>query len=213
MNFRCRLWSTSAILYGFVLCFSGCDSSTTNLSLPDCRDNGRICADGFSCQQVELERWSCLPQSSPSDSQVDQGVGSNDATVSAVSDRDNDGVVDAQDAFPDDPNESSDFDGDGIGDNADPDDDNDGVADEDDAFPLNANEYLDSDGDGIGDRLDADDDNDGTSDDRDLFPFDPNETADFDGDGIGDNADLDDDNDGLPDEDDPEPRRRPAPRL
>ena len=46
--------------------------------------------------------------------------------------------------------ESSDLDGDGIGDNADPDRDGDGVANEDDAFPENAAESSDPDGDGIG---------------------------------------------------------------
>jgi Thrombospondin type 3 repeat len=51
-------------------------------------------------------------------------------------DDDNDGVPDAQDAFPLDATETSDADHDGIGDNADPDDDNDGVPDTQDAFPL-----------------------------------------------------------------------------
>lgn len=44
-------------------------------------------------------------------------------------DRDGDGVADEDDAFPDDPNETTDSDGDGIGDQADPDDDNDGIPD------------------------------------------------------------------------------------
>ena len=51
-------------------------------------------------------------------------------------DDDNDGVPNANDAFPQDPDESVDTDGDGIGDNADTDDDNDGVSDTDDACPL-----------------------------------------------------------------------------
>lgn len=51
-------------------------------------------------------------------------------------DSDGDGVPDDEDAFPDDPTEWSDNDGDGLGDNADPDDDNDGVDDEDDVFPT-----------------------------------------------------------------------------
>ena len=51
-------------------------------------------------------------------------------------DDDNDGVSNANDAFPQDPGESVDTDGDGIGDNADTDDDNDGVSDADDACPL-----------------------------------------------------------------------------
>ncbi len=44
-------------------------------------------------------------------------------------DSDDDGVPDSQDDFPNDPAESTDTDGDGIGNNADPDDDNDGMAD------------------------------------------------------------------------------------
>ena len=51
-------------------------------------------------------------------------------------DDDNDGVANANDAFPQDPGESVDTDGDGTGDNADTDDDNDGVSDTDDACPL-----------------------------------------------------------------------------
>ena len=46
-------------------------------------------------------------------------------------DDDNDGWTDAEDSFPLDSNESSDSDGDGIGDNADMDDDNDGWTDSD----------------------------------------------------------------------------------
>jgi hypothetical protein len=50
-------------------------------------------------------------------------------------DSDGDGVPDSEDAFPNDPNETTDTDGDGIGNNADPDDDNDGVPDAQDAWP------------------------------------------------------------------------------
>ncbi|MCS5420445.1 autotransporter domain-containing protein, partial [Psychrilyobacter sp. S5] len=46
-------------------------------------------------------------------------------------DDDNDGVLDEEDAFPKDKNESVDTDGDGIGNNADTDDDGDGIPDED----------------------------------------------------------------------------------
>jgi len=54
-------------------------------------------------------------------------------------DSDDDGVPDADDAFPMDPNETADSDGDGVGDNA-------------DAFPMDANETADSDGNGVGDN-------------------------------------------------------------
>ena len=71
-------------------------------------------------------------------------------------DSDGDGIVDAADAAPDDPDDWFDIDGDGIGDNRDPDDDNDGTPDVDDAFPLDAEEWADADGDGIGDNVDDD---------------------------------------------------------
>ena len=69
-------------------------------------------------------------------------------------DADGDGIVDEADAVPDDPTEWVDFDGDGIGDNADPDDDGDGVADADDPFPYDATEWEDADQDGVGDNAD-----------------------------------------------------------
>ena len=69
-------------------------------------------------------------------------------------DTDGDGIVDAADGFPDDPADWLDFDGDGLGDHADPDDDNDRVADADDPFPFDATEWEDRDGDGIGDNAD-----------------------------------------------------------
>lgn len=112
-----------------------------------------------------------------------------ESSGSTNQDSDGDGVPDSMDAFPNDPNESVDTDGDGTGNNADPDDDGDGVPDVDDDFPLDPTESVDSDGDGVGDNSDA-------------FPDDPDESVDTDGDGIGNNADNDDDNDGVPDEDD-----------
>jgi CxxC motif-containing protein (DUF1111 family) len=59
--------------------------------------------------------------------------------VVVATDSDNDGVADTEDAFPDDPNETLDTDGDGEGNQADSDDDNDGVIDADDPDPLDAN--------------------------------------------------------------------------
>lgn len=66
-------------------------------------------------------------------------------------DDDNDGVLDVNDAFPTNPQESEDSDGDGVGDNS-------------DVFPNDANESADSDGDGVGDNADVDADNDGIKD-------------------------------------------------
>jgi len=58
------------------------------------------------------------------------------------SDDDNDKVVDAIDAFDNDPNEWADFDFDGIGSNQDKDDDNDGILDEEDSSPIPISEKL-----------------------------------------------------------------------
>jgi len=52
-----------------------------------------------------------------------------DLLVGPTVDSDRDGVPDAQDAFPTDPNEWQDTDSDGTGDNADTDDDGDGMPD------------------------------------------------------------------------------------
>jgi len=111
-------------------------------------------------------------------------------------DDDDDGYLDAADAFPLDATEWLDSDGDGLGDNA-------------DAFPSDATETVDSDGDGVGDNKDTfpddssetlDSDGDSVGDNADPFPLDASESVDTDGDGIGNNADPDDDNDGFSDE-------------
>ena len=56
--------------------------------------------------------------------------------TACTNDDDGDGVINGDDAFPDDPDEWNDNDGDGTGDNADPDDDQDGDLDEVDEFPM-----------------------------------------------------------------------------
>jgi hypothetical protein len=71
--------------------------------------------------------------------QVIQGPGPTEA------DTDGDGVLDFFDAFPTDPTESEDSDGDRLGDNADPDDDNDGFTDAEEAAaipPTNSKDPL-----------------------------------------------------------------------
>jgi len=79
-------------------------------------------------------------------------------------DKDGDGVLNADDAFPDSSAEWSDLDGDGIGDNSDLDIDGDGYINSSDSFPRNSKEWIDTDNDGTGDNADNDDDNDGFTD-------------------------------------------------
>ncbi len=124
---------------------------------------------------------------------------------SPTADYDGDGVADVDDAFPVDPDETTDTNGDGVGNNADPDDDGDGVVDEEDDLPVNPDETTDSNGDGEGDNADPDDDGDNVADDGDAFPDDPGEAMDSDDDGTGNIADTDDDNDGVADNDDSSP--------
>ena len=89
-------------------------------------------------------------------------------------DDDNDGVIDIDDAFPNNPLEKEDSDGDGTGDNADNDDDGDGWLDAQEVACANA----------------------GGSGDKDVASETP---VDLDGDGTCDAIDPDDDNDGFPD--------------
>lgn len=127
--------------------------------------------------------------------------------AAVMADADDDGTPDAQDAFPNDPTETTDSDQDGVGDNADAfpedpsetaDSDRDGTGDNADAFPQDPTETTDSDGDGVGDNADAfpqdptetvDSDGDGVGDNADAFPQDPNLSADTDQDGVGDAVD------------------------
>jgi hypothetical protein len=87
-------------------------------------------------------------------------------------DSDNDGVNDAQDAFPFDVTQWQDSDGDGYGDNA--------SGNNSDAFPNDSSQWSDTDGDGYGDNPN------GTN--ADAFPNDSNQWTDSDGDGYGDNS-------------------------
>ncbi len=119
-------------------------------------------------------------------------------------DNDGDGVPDADDAFPLDPEEWADKDNDQIGDNLDADDDGDGVPDDHNNNGVPDHEELDFDGDGV-DRA--------KSVPWDAFPLDPKEWQDTDGDGIGDNADIDDDGDGFSDQDERKRRTNPRNKL
>lgn len=130
---------------------------------------------------------------------IDARFRPNEVGVPAFDDRDDDGIPDSIDQFPEDSSEYLDTDSDGIGNNEDVDDDGDGTEDAIDASPLDPLETSDLDGDGVGDRHDNDQDGDRVADVFDQFPRDPNESLDSDHDGIGNWEDLDDDNDGIND--------------
>ncbi|MCX7049739.1 MAG: DUF5060 domain-containing protein [Candidatus Sumerlaeota bacterium] len=119
-------------------------------------------------------------------------------------DNDNDGVPDVADAFPLDPEEWEDKDGDLIGDNMDADIAANGIGDD-----KNKN--------GILDYLEMDYDGDGVPKAKavpwDAFPLDPKEWRDTDGDGIGDNADADKDGDGWSDEEEKYAGTNPLDKL
>ncbi|MCO7226022.1 NosD domain-containing protein [Pleionea sp. CnH1-48] len=168
---------------------------------------GDIAVDNIRVSRANIDTNDLDSDGIPNDQDLCQNtppgepVNSEGCSLSQI-DTDNDGVVDSLDAFPNDPNEWLDTDGDGIGNNTDTDDDNDTVLDVDDAFPLNPLESVDTDGDGTGNNADTDDDNDNVPDNDDDFPLDPSEHVDTDQDGIGNNADTDDDNDGVADNED-----------
>jgi len=107
---------------------------------------------------------------------ADEFSGVHFVDIFETNDSDGDHVQDGADAFPNNPFECLDTDGDGIGNNADLDDDNDTFLDLIDAFPFDVNEWLDTDSDSIGDNAD-------------VFPTNPTEWADKDLDGVGDNSD------------------------
>jgi hypothetical protein len=119
-------------------------------------------------------------------------------------DDDNDGVSDKDDAFPLEPEEWEDKDGDLIGDNLDADVDGDGVGDDLNHNDVPDHEEMDLDGDGVARA---------GSVPWDAFPLDPKEWRDTDGDGIGDNADIDDDGDGWSDVEEKKAGTNPLDKL
>jgi len=111
-------------------------------------------------------------------------------------DTDSDGVSDKNDAFPNNPSQTDDRDGDGYGDNQSE------YATQVDRFPSDTTQWNDTDGDGYGDNQNGnlpdrfpndpsrwqDSDHDGVADEDDAFPDDATQDTDSDGDGYGDNA-------------------------
>ena len=189
-------------------------------------DNNDLIHIFFSCEQVDSETFHVSDQkilhfrgkgSSWETETVIEETGSNlCSTVDAygnlhllyenggdlkyaykIIDSDFDGVLNEDDANPDDPAASVDTDSDGY-----PDDWNTGKTEEDsttglklDDFPDDPTEWNDTDKDGVGDNTD-------------LFPNNPDEWSDSDNDSVGDNSDkfptdpsasIDTDNDGSPD--------------
>ena len=122
-------------------------------------------------------------------------------------DRDGDGVLNFEDAFPDNALEQYDSDGDGIGDEADLDDDGDGVADSSEQAVVLRGELKDlskdSDNDGIPNLFDSDMDGDGILNSEesgfiDVFHI-SGKVLDTDNDGLMNHEDQDDDGDALTD--------------
>jgi len=119
-------------------------------------------------------------------------------------DDDNDGAPDARDAFPLDPSQWDDADGDLIGDRLDADIDADGAGDDRNGNGTPDHDELDIDGDGVPRTRAVP---------WDAFPLDPKEWRDTDADGVGDNADTDDDGDGWSDAEETHAGTDPLDRL
>ena len=174
----------------------------------------------FSCNDVGVKQVTLLAtDSSGNTDEVTVNVTilasslcstSTTTTPSTDPDSDGDGFLDSNDAFPNDPLEWIDTDGDNIGNNSDNDDDGDGFSDDieiiNNSDPLDDNSIpIDIDGDGLINPEDLDDDGDGFSDIiEDLVGTSPTDNNDFpldtDNDGIINFYDDDDDNDGQLDE-------------
>ena len=175
---------------------------------------------GFSCNDVGVKEVTLLvTDSSGNTASVTVNVTvlasslcstSTTSTPSTDTDSDGDGFIDSEDAFPSDPLEWVDTDGDSIGNNSDTDDDSDGFSDVVEIIngsdPLDINSIpIDIDGDGLLNPFDLDDDGDGFSDIiEDIVGTSPIDNNDFppdtDSDGTINYDDDDDDNDGQLDE-------------
>ena len=95
------------------------------------------------CERISQRRYLCTLETSLREHQTrltaavefSPGEFAESESITLILDTDGDSVPDSQDLFPNDPSESSDLDGDEIGDNADKDRDGDGVENEIDEYP------------------------------------------------------------------------------
>ncbi len=201
------------------------DDDADSLDPAICRD---IDADGCDDCAVGTDQFGPLSDHDPLNDGDD--VDGDGVCDDGDADDDNDGVEDAADDDPLDPdvcgdadgdscddcsvgsddfgpasdvdpaNDGTDTDSDGLCDAGDTDDDNDGVDDNDDAFPGDPDQCRDADGDS------CDDCAVGTDDLGPLSDADPaNDGVDTDSDGLCDAGDADDDNDGVDDTGDSDP--------
>eukprot|EP00903_Cladosiphon_okamuranus_P004407 g4405.t1 len=148
-------------------------SEGTNPNLPDTDSDGLT--DG-----QEVFTYGTNPLNADTD---DDGTNDGNLTAQSISfdidlDTDADGISDSNDAFPGDPSEWSDLDGDGEGDNMDLDRDGDGISNDYElAVDTDADDGtdvpLDTDLDGVPDAVDDDRDGDGVANSEDHFPDDP----------------------------------------
>ncbi len=121
-------------------------SDIVYIPTPVCAEGLRILQGTNQCLIYGTEDNSTenyLPyQECPEGKRIEQGTGQ--CTLDGHKDSDGDGAIDIEDAFPHDPNETVDTDGDGTGNNADLDDDNDGYSDEEEiaagSDPLDADD-------------------------------------------------------------------------
>lgn len=141
-------------------------------------------SDGFGDQLNGFEGDAC-----PND------VGNSTVDRYGCLDFDGDGTSDKNDAFPNNPTQTTDRDGDGYGDN------HESGATQVDEFPSDTTQWNDTDGDGYGDNPNGnladrfpndpsrwqDSDYDGVADQDDAFPDEGSQSNDSDGDGYGDN--------------------------
>ena len=142
--------------------------------------------DGFGDQLNGFEGDEC-----PND------VGNSTVDRFGCIDADGDGTSDKNDAFPKNPTQITDRDGDGYGDSNEP------GATQVDKFPSDTTQWNDTDSDGYGDNPNGnladrfpndpnrwqDSDHDGVADQDDAFPDERSQANDSDGDGYGDNPD------------------------